>query len=117
MSYGNDVADGYRRAALHVARILKGENTIGVAGRSGSEVRVRNQPHRRQGARYRSPTDVALPRRRGDRVIPTRVHHASRRRSRCVAAGGSRAAAGEASDHRVSRRADAFHRGTMAGGF
>jgi putative ABC transport system substrate-binding protein len=26
MSYGNDVADGYRRAALHVGRILKGEN-------------------------------------------------------------------------------------------
>ena len=25
MSYGNDVADAYRRAALHVARILKGE--------------------------------------------------------------------------------------------
>jgi putative ABC transport system substrate-binding protein len=25
MSYGNDVADGYRRAAFHVARILKGE--------------------------------------------------------------------------------------------
>jgi putative ABC transport system substrate-binding protein len=25
MSYGNDIADGYRRAALHVARILKGE--------------------------------------------------------------------------------------------
>jgi ABC-type uncharacterized transport system substrate-binding protein len=25
LSYGNDVADGYRRAALHVARILKGE--------------------------------------------------------------------------------------------
>jgi putative ABC transport system substrate-binding protein len=25
MSYGNDVADGYRRAALHVVRILKGE--------------------------------------------------------------------------------------------
>ena len=26
MSYGNDIADGYRRVALHVGRILKGEN-------------------------------------------------------------------------------------------
>jgi putative ABC transport system substrate-binding protein len=30
MSYGNDVADGYRRAAFHVARILKGEKPSGL---------------------------------------------------------------------------------------
>ena len=35
MSYGNDVADAYRRAALHVGRVSKGRQALGSADRSG----------------------------------------------------------------------------------
>ena len=66
MSYGNDVADGYRRAALHVAGFSRVRNHRRSAGRSGSEVRVRNQPHRRQGTPPRHPATLLS---RADEVI------------------------------------------------
>ena len=86
------------------------------SGTGADKVRNGDQPEDREGARPRNAAVAARPRRRGDRM---------RRRefltllggAAGVAARGARAAAGEASDHRVSRRADAFHRGTMAGGF
>ena len=49
------------------------------------------------------PPISARPRRRGDRMIAARVHHAARRRGGGVAARGAGAAAGDAGD-RVPQR-------------
>ena len=68
MSYGNDTADGYRRCWTPRRTDSQGRKARRPAGRSGHQVRVRDQPQDRQGARPRSAADAARPRRRGDRV-------------------------------------------------
>ena len=44
MSYGNDTVDAYRRAGLHVGTDFQGRKARRPAGRSGHQIRVRDQP-------------------------------------------------------------------------
>ena len=68
MSYGNDIADAYRRAGLYVGTDSQGREARRPAGRSSHQVRVCYQPQNRQGARPQSAADALATRRRGDRV-------------------------------------------------
>ena len=68
MSYGNDTADAYRRCRTPRRTDSQGRKARRPAGRSGHQVRVRDQPQDRQGARPRRAADAARPRRRGDRI-------------------------------------------------
>jgi hypothetical protein len=67
VSYGTDLVDQYRRGAVYVDRILKGEKPADLPVQP-DQVRARHQPQNRQGARPRRSADAARPRRRGDRM-------------------------------------------------
>ena len=64
----------------------QGREAGGHAGSAIDQVRTGHQPPDRPNARPRRATLAARPRRRGDRMRATRVHHAARRRGGCVAA-------------------------------
>jgi hypothetical protein len=70
------------------------------AGSGADQVRAGHQSQDRQGARDRNSRDTARPRSSEE----ARVHHPARRRG-CVAAGGARAAAGDAGDRRRPQNA------------
>ena len=71
MTYGNSLADAYRRAGIHTAADSQGREAVRAAGRSGDQVRADHQPQDSKGAWPNDTAVNARPRRRGDRVACT----------------------------------------------
>jgi len=62
LSYGNDIADNYLRAATYVDRILKGEKPSELPVQAPRQIRAGDQPQDRQGARARSAISTSTTR-------------------------------------------------------
>ena len=102
LSYGTSISDVNRQAGVMAGKVLSGALPQQLPVQQPTKFELVVNLKDREGARPRSPGNAARPRRRGDRMMTARVHHAARRCGGGVAAGGAGATAGDAGD-RVAR--------------
>ena len=90
ITYGTDFSDMFRQTGSLRRSDPQGREAGRSAGRAADQVRASDQPQDRQGARPPTCRQAARARRRGDRMMAARVHHAARWRGGGVAACGAR---------------------------